>query len=484
MKEATSALTMLLRNVVASCICAWIANFLYNLGNPFAFTSSHNQSTATLILANLIWTNIIFCSIMVLTHTTILLPLRFLTDPDKPPTLWFCIKQLVRASYAYYVMTIALQVCLGLLVGRVFSSSVHKFKLDFYLGTLVNHVYTTGIDIATRVVFRTKTCQGKEWIKRRAQEQQQQPPRQARKPRRFARVLLYWKAYAKGSSKLIPTFLAGAYVHIVSQTHIFRHGLKTFVFVVVSTAAKLIVQEMVKHHVVKHQVKDIRTMCVLVGLPTVLIDTQVRIVLLCQQSNTFAAAGMLAMAVVEITLRGGKAALLSVDLRRRHSAILRRSTATLVQLQIAQDATRAAAMTSKVNNAPLPDDTQLAAVHLEFENLRRLMHRFHAAEANADMHAEYIAIGCSASIWFFYSKHPRYDLGQSAAADSDSFSTLAPLLLIQVGMEIVVDYISCMLEIAAGVDFKSMRRFGFFLAMIFMTNAVLNIAISALLYLG
>lgn len=129
-------------------------------------------------------------------------------------------------------------------------------------------------------------------------------------------------------------------------------------------------------------------------------------------------------------------------------------------------------------------DTTSTPEHREFKELRRLMHRFHAAEANADMHAEYIAIGCSASIWFFYSKHPRYNLGQNTSSESDSFSTLAPLLLIQVGSEIVVDYVSCTLEIAAGVDYKSMRKFRLFLALIFMTNAVLNIAISALLYLA
>lgn len=480
-KEAAGAMLMVLRNAVASCICAWIANFFFSLGEPFALTPSRKQSTASLILANLLWTNVIFCSIMVVTHTAVLLPLRFISNPDKPSTPWFCIKQLVRTTYGFFLSSFALNVCLGLFVGSALPSSMHQFKIDFYVGNLANHHYTTGIDIATRTIFKTQTIDGQEWIRRREQQPKQQPQRPPlRKPKRTS---VYRTTFVKGASKLVPMFLSGAYVHIVSQTHLFSHGLKTFTFVAITTVTKVLLQGAIKMYVVKYRIKSVRTMCALVGLPTVLIDTQVRIMLLCQQSYIFAVTGMVAMSVVEIIIRGSKAALLCMELQHRQSTI-HNGSASITQPQLPQTSGNPAAKTSTVDDraASIPLQSSISTEQRDFEQLRDLIYRFHAAEASADMHAGYIAIGCSASIWFFFSNHPHYDLGLRST-DSDSLSTMAPLLFIQVGVEIVTDYMSCVLEAAAGVDFKSMNKFGLFLALIFIIHAILNIAISAVLYL-
>lgn len=477
-KEAVRAMLMVLRNAIASCICAWIANFFFSLGEPFAFTPSRKQSTASLILSNLLWTNVIFCSIMVATHTAVLLPLRFISNPDKPPTPGLCIKQLVRTTYGFFLSSFALNVALGLFVGRALPTSMHRFKIDFYLGNLANHHYTTGIDIASRTIFKTQTIEGQEWIRRREQQQPQRP--QLRQPK-WSRV--YRTTFIKGASKLTPMFLSGAYVHIVSQTHLFSHGLKAFTFVVITTGTKVLVQGAIKMYVVKYRIKSVRTMCALVGLPTVLIDTQVRIMLLCQQNNIFAVTGMVAMAVVEIIIRGIKAAALSMELQHRQTTIHNRS-ASMIRAQLPQTSRDPAAKTSTVDDraASIPFQPPLPNEQRDFEQLRDLIYRFHAAEASADMHAGYIAIGCSASIWFFFSNNPHYDLGLRTT-DSNSLSAMAPLLLIQVGIEIVADFTSCILEAAAGVDFKSMNKFGLFLALIFVIHAILSIAISAVLYL-
>lgn len=477
--EAFNAMRMVIRNAISSCICAWIANFFINLGNPFVLASSNNQSTASLIVTNLLWANVIYCAIILLTHTAVLMPLRFLSSPDTPPTLWFCMKKLARASYVNFFSSFAMQLCLGSLVGRVLPSSTHKFKIDFYIGTLVNHHFMTGIGIATRSIFKTKTVQGQERMQRQAQQQQrlQQP----RRPCKSTRARLYWIAYTTGSSKLIPMFLAGgAYVHIVSQTHLFHHGLRTYSFVAISTVTKVLIQGAIKIFIIKYRIKDVRTMCALVGLPTVLIDTQVRIMLLCQQSYTFAVTGMVAMTLVEIIIRGFKAALLSIELKHRQFTIHSRASSIMGAL-VPDPSGTAAPMTSPGNhraaNTPVQSPEQR-----DFELVRQLMYRFHAAEASADMHAGYIAIGCSASIWFFYSNNRHYDLGQGTAGTGD-LSAIAPLLFIQVSLEIVADFVSCILEAAAGVDFKSMNKFGLFLALNFANHGIMNIAISAILYL-
>lgn len=471
-KEALNVMLMVLRNAAASCFCAWISNFFFSLGDPFVW-SSHNQSTASLIMTNLLWTNVIFCSLMVVAHTAVLLPLRFISDPDKPPTPWFCIKQLVRASYVYFVFSFVLSAIVGLFVGRMLPSNVRNYKIDFYLGNLVTHHYSIGIDIATRTIFKTQTVEGQQWSRLREQ-------RTCRPARASTRASVYWKAFVKGGSKLVPMLFSGAYVHIVNQTDLFSHGHRTLTFVVITTATKVFIQTAIKMYVIKYRVKNIRTMCVLVGLPTVLIDTQVRIMLLCQQSYSFAVNGLVAMATIKIVIRGVKARLLSMELQRRQSKF----QSSVVQEHTSHISGNFIALMSTVDEraASSPLHPPIASEQRDIEQLREVIYRFHAAEVSADMHAGYIAIGCSASIWFFYSDHPHYDLG-IRTSQSNSLLSRAPLLPIQVGIEIVADYIASVLEISAGVDFKSMDRFGLFLALVFIVHAILNIAISANLYL-
>ncbi|KAG6961685.1 hypothetical protein JG688_00008953 [Phytophthora aleatoria] len=196
-----------------------------------------------------------------------------------------------------------------------------------------------------------------------------------------------------------------------------------------STLAKLILQESAKHLVIKKRIRSIRVMCILVAVPTVLIDTQARIVLLGTQDTDMAAAGIFGMAILEIGVRIG------------------------------------------------------------FELWRHQRQAYHTAELNADMYAKYIAIGCSASILFFYSNHPHYSLLRPLKASMSESEVAARKmsqlhkLLLQVVVEIVVDYTSIVLEITAGIEFDRIKGLGSFLAALFGTTAVINIIISAMMFL-
>lgn len=53
----------------------------------------------------------------------------------------------------------------------------------------------------------------------------------------------------------------------------------------------------------------------------------------------------------------------------------------------------------------------------------------------------------------------------------------------QVVLEVVVDYVSCTVEIASGVELDNARKFSSFLAFLFVTIVVVNIGISSFLYL-
>lgn len=57
------------------------------------------------------------------------------------------------------------------------------------------------------------------------------------------------------------------------------------------------------------------------------------------------------------------------------------------------------------------------------------------------------------------------------------------MLAFQFVVEILVDYVCVVMEIAAGVDFDRIRDHSSFLGVLFMAMAVINISISSAVYL-
>ncbi|KAG6953852.1 hypothetical protein JG687_00012159, partial [Phytophthora cactorum] len=126
---------------------------------------------------------------------------------------------------------------------------------------------------------------------------------------------------------------------------------------------------------------------------------------------------------------------------------------------------------------------------LEFESWKRRVLSYHAAEITADMYAEYIAIGCSQSLIFWFVGHPFYPALQLEAGHGLSEVGLARWRFNQVVMlgfqfilEILVDYVCVVLEMAIGLEFERIQEASTFLGVMFMTLAVLNVSISSAVY--
>lgn len=128
----------------------------------------------------------------------------------------------------------------------------------------------------------------------------------------------------------------------------------------------------------------------------------------------------------------------------------------------------------------------------EAEELRKKRRVLHAAEIYSDMYAEYIAIGCSYGILFFYHDHPQFQfsllLGDEAAGSEDTTAALQERQMrsmsgLQLGVEVVVDFLACALEAAEGVEFKSFDQNDPFLVFFLALLSFANIAISAGLYM-
>ncbi|GAB9471430.1 hypothetical protein Gpo141_00008641, partial [Globisporangium polare] len=129
---------------------------------------------------------------------------------------------------------------------------------------------------------------------------------------------------------------------------------------------------------------------------------------------------------------------------------------------------------------------------MRLERWKERVLSFHTAEIYAGMAAQYIAIGCSTSLLFFYWSHAKYELRFVKDRDTSSANglhelkldwNLLVLLAVQFGAEVVVDYLSSLLEIGAGIDFDELRKYGPFVACVFVCMAIVNIQISAIIYL-
>ncbi|KAF1789891.1 hypothetical protein GQ600_16236 [Phytophthora cactorum] len=120
----------------------------------------------------------------------------------------------------------------------------------------------------------------------------------------------------------------------------------------------------------------------------------------------------------------------------------------------------------------------------ELEGIARVQKvtALHAAEVYADMHGEYIAMCCAYVIIICFGSNPRFSLGGNASSSSTheiQFSTV----MVQIGIEVVVDIIAIPLEIRFGVDFDRFHKDDAFLAIFMVLVAVVNTHIASGVYM-
>ncbi|OWZ09149.1 hypothetical protein PHMEG_00018198 [Phytophthora megakarya] len=245
-------------------------------------------------------------------------------------------------------------------------------------------------------------------------------------------------------------------------------------FAVASVVLKMLFQEAVKGYLRKQrETPSNRSIAILVAVPTLLVDTQLRTVMLCQDSVSSTIVSSVLLAAVEIILRMGKTMHVMHTVRRIKSngVISSSSTQTRVQTD-----TQSKLKLNRIVVVP-------SASRLRSSRMDRVAHvhkllALHAAEVYSDMNAEYIAMGCSYGILFFFGSHARFNL--RGADDSTVRHAIYPITIVtQVGIELLVDFVASALEIRLGVDFESFNADGKYLAFFMMVVSVTNIHISS-----
>ncbi|KAG3075842.1 hypothetical protein PC122_g13825 [Phytophthora cactorum] len=425
---------LVVRNAVVCCFCAVVANGAFYVGNIFASKSSVDQSLKEFTMAMLVWMAITYAVIMLIAHVPSLMTQKFIKYPTKRPGFWFCAKKLMKKSYVAFAASLTGMIAVGILVQHTrLMHEYFRFRVHFYLAVVNNLTFTAGLMLAVKRIYYDETFQGRDRRSAPSKHNSTTRPKAHRPPK--YRHPSYWREYLNQLPNALTIVVAGGYVHIVLTW--WQHAgeqASVMTFTVVGVVLKLVLQETARLYVLKKKIRSTRIMCLLVGIPTVLIDTQSRIVLLGTQTNTFLVVGTFALAVAEVALRAAKAAFVVWTTRRRSRAL---------------------------------------------------------AELTADMYAEYIAIGCSQSIIFWWLGHPLYPVlcveGVITLSELDvskvRFNQVA-MLGFQCIVEVFVDYVCIVMEMAAGIEFDRIEGLSTFLGALFMTMAVVNINISSGVYLG
>ncbi|KAE8881766.1 hypothetical protein PF005_g21738 [Phytophthora fragariae] len=196
------------------------------------------------------------------------------------------------------------------------------------------------------------------------------------------------------------------------------------------------------------------------------------------QDVTISVLGSALLALAEISVRALKSMLAH---RQVHQILKQRVAPTLTKAR--RRATVAQTPVEPISKRRATTPGRPVAGEEETHRQRHLV--VHAAEIYADMYAEYMAMGCSYAIMFFFWNHPQYQFISAAVGKSEAAQQLHYFLIFafQVCVEMAVDFVACSIEVTQGVDFGSFDQNDPFLTFFMSTLAFANVSISAGLYI-
>ncbi|EEY60671.1 uncharacterized protein PITG_13411 [Phytophthora infestans T30-4] len=415
---ALETLVLVLRNSLLCIAVGWLFGYCFTVGNLLSGSPPAQQSYADFSAANIAWFYGIFSLCMVVLMATKL-------------NIFQCTMKLLRHIMPHLVLSSTIVVGRDFVMYSKVSESWHQLKLCVYIAAFWGFYIMAIADVFVRYIYRTETPRHRHfWMP---------------SLRRFSKV------YARNLPVMFFAMISIVYVHVMSQFVALQGQWELLGFASTSIALKLALQELAKALMIAAR-KPVsrRVMVTLVATPTILVDTQVRMLLLRQSSTNVSVVGSVLLAGFEIVVRAVK------------SFIVQRRTRGL----------------------PIPQDisrrwSSFCKARREAEERRLKRRVLHAAEIYSDMYAEYIAIGCSYAILFFYRDHPQFQFTTSTQQNRQ----LAQLGALQMGTEVIVDLLACVLEAAEGVEFKSFDQNDSFLVYFMAVLAFSNVAISAGLYM-
>jgi hypothetical protein len=465
-----------LLNSVLSVAFAWLFAFCCSAGNAFSNRTPKLQSFEEFLVAKMLWFHGFFGAATLSIFVSLLLTEQLAGSSVSGSAAVYWLKRLGRQISPYFVV-VGLSVVGGCVVlSRVLEES-SRAKACAYFTLLCFYAFVVFTEAQTRHLFRTETVRGQARTLQQTKRMQRYPTtNQSSKPsspsrRRFLRAILH------DLPLMLSALFATTYVHVVSTITIV-HQWDLALFTVCSVSLKLILQEIAKHFLTKkRRTPNMRLMAITVAAPTILVDTQLRTVLLCQDNASMTVMGSLLLALAEVCIRMAR----TIYVQWLVGRVVSRSPHQAIAPVVAPRAKKAAQI-SQIHVAPVRRTSSLSIIDPTQDRVHLLL-ALHAAEVYADMYAEYIAMGCSYGILLFFGAHPKYQLSGSSSHTSASGWTNASVTGLQLGVEVVVDVVACALEIRRGIDFEQFNQEHAFLSVFVVAIALVNVHISSGIYL-
>lgn len=295
----------MIRNVLVSSAIAWFPTFWYTRG--MLTEPPSQQDHATYLTAVAVWAFIFHCVLNITVQSGRLMRNRFLAH-----SFLFYVRRIMRGTYATMLATVALAAGVANTCGHL-PINLRPLKIDFYVLTTFSQYFFVVTEVVTPSIYQHETVHGNE--KRLAHVDSTSPTgkSRARSVRRTLRVSL------QSLSSLVSICFATGYVHLVSQPT-FHTNTQVLWFIISSMLLKLADQEIAKHSVMNLGAIDLCNMCIVVGVPTVFVNTQVRIVIMSMDSSQSTLFCTWLMAIIEVVLRLGKVLILRWQIRSRANA--------------------------------------------------------------------------------------------------------------------------------------------------------------------
>ncbi|GMF42045.1 unnamed protein product [Phytophthora fragariaefolia] len=493
-------LTRVLRNAGFSILVGWLFAFIFTLGNLASGKSPAEQSYASYVTANGAWFHGVFSATIVVMCALRLTPERFVfypkcsrPSPDQPTlralTLMQCSRRLLWYMIPYLTFSTTAEIIGCYAMISCLPSSDRKYKPAMYMNLVWGNLVLPSAEYCTRTIYRSETVRGlahkqlRESRQAMQRESGQYKERHSPSQRRYSwvsSIRRFMLIYLQTLPGIVSAMIAIVYVHSISLFADIDRQSELLAFAICSIALKLTLQEAAKRLLLTtKEPLPRRTMIVLVSTPTILVDTQVRMLLMRLQKVAFSFLGSILLAFAEISVRAIKSMLVHQDV---HHILKRRITPTFEKarrrLTVGQTTdSRAAQVLMDKRRAIIP----ARPVNVEAESNRQRYLVVHAAEIYTDMYAEYMAMGCSYAIMFFFGNHPQYQFVSAVVAKSETMRQLHYFLIFafQVLVEIMVDFVACNIEVTQGVDFGSFNQNDPYLTFLMSVLAFANVSISA-----
>ncbi|KAJ0405886.1 hypothetical protein ATCC90586_003347 [Pythium insidiosum] len=477
-RQGLRAIGLVLRNASACAVWAWLTALCCSYGNVLSGRSVADQSTPSFILGLQLWSELFFSASIIAVEAVGLSKLHFLVCPRRKPSVCLVLRRLLRRLAWQLALLFAVVVATGYTLSTQVPQSWRHLHLEAYVFIVISHFFFTHTVVATREIFKHETVDG-----------------QLRAIHLGVVVTApsYWRSFYRAYIGLSYTIAAVGFASLFVHTTMFFSFSSTgefLVFSVVSQLLKVTIQELAKCMILRRNRHDIRATSLIVGAPTVLIDTQVRVALQRASTAQSSLVSIAAFTVMEFAMRISKVGVLYLQIRRRQRLERRRSRQTAQSPMITHIPVANARESSNhrsVSRSAVKDKRPMHA--LPFPEWRFKLLSCFATELYADMLAEYMAMACTGAIVFFYWDHPKYLMSMSEPADGGDTSvgfssTQRRLLAVQILVEIVVDYTCFLIENKSGVNFQELQRHATFITAVFVAFGSINILICAAFYLN